>query len=522
MARFLAIGVFACCIIGAIGVSGSESEKGRALPNGDGASTAPRERVTFKMVAEGGGAMRVEWIYPERLSAMFQAQPSRTSADTIGIKELRRQEAAGDRLSGYELGYFYLYGIGVEKDLAEAERRLRQGFELKRPEGAWRLADAIAREDGNKDWEKIGELTVAALRAGEARAIELALWVVDHALHWSSRRLRLAEEILKAAHRLQPAQGSILVRLARVHQMQGRADAAWEFATRALDAPELSSADRLFARLTRLQSAEKAGKVGELGISDVREVGSALGTRFRGRGMVFIAVGGVLIAVSLFAGLVLLTRAGGDRGPRLIWIIVWIAMSMTIVGVTIMLPISVAISTAAIALAAWLALVRDRRQRYFPMPTAAHKRTWLVGVMTVFGVLAAIQVAANVYEYVYRAVTGHPPDLQVVAAFLQANTPSDAMLLFVAAAILIPVYEEVIFRGFFHDWLEIRMGRWWALIVGACVFGLIHGLAMAFPVGALGLGAGWLRLRFGNLWAPIAVHGLMNGASIILLWYGFR
>ena len=142
--------------------------------------------------------------------------------------------------------------------------------------------------------------------------------------------------------------------------------------------------------------------------------------------------------------------------------------------------------------------------------------------LTVIGVFAAIHIAANGYEYVYRTVTGHPPDLQVVAAFLQANTPSDAILLFVAAAILIPVYEEIIFRGFLHDWFEKRIGRWWALIAGACAFGLIHGLVMAFPVGALGLGAGWLRLRFGNLWAPIAVHALMNGVSIISLWNGFR
>ena len=107
---------------------------------------------------------------------------------------------------------------------------------------------------------------------------------------------------------------------------------------------------------------------------------------------------------------------------------------------------------------------------------------------------------------------------QPLLQFLAGN-PSlqDRLLLILTAVVIAPIAEELIFRGYIFGVLRRYAGRWWALLISASVFAAIHGhipsLAGLFVLAAA------LTLVYegaGSLWAPILMHALFNGLTVIL------
>ena len=90
------------------------------------------------------------------------------------------------------------------------------------------------------------------------------------------------------------------------------------------------------------------------------------------------------------------------------------------------------------------------------------------------------------------------------------------LALWVLAAVLTPLWEEVLFRGILFQALARRMPWFLAALLGAAVFAAIHiappALAYVF---VLGLSC-CLLLRFhGNLWAPIILHAVNNTIVVV-------
>ncbi|MBM4375090.1 MAG: CPBP family intramembrane metalloprotease [Deltaproteobacteria bacterium] len=94
-------------------------------------------------------------------------------------------------------------------------------------------------------------------------------------------------------------------------------------------------------------------------------------------------------------------------------------------------------------------------------------------------------------------------------------------LVLLAAVVVAPPAEEVLFRGLLLPGLAHSMSPLRALVVSAMVFGLFHvpshGPAAILP-GILGLAFGWARLRSGGLMAPIALHVANNLLVTLLAW----
>jgi len=94
-------------------------------------------------------------------------------------------------------------------------------------------------------------------------------------------------------------------------------------------------------------------------------------------------------------------------------------------------------------------------------------------------------------------------------------------LVLLAAVVVAPPAEEVLFRGLLLPGLAHSMSPLRALVVSATVFGIFHvpshGAAAILP-GVLGLAFGWARLRSGGLAAPIALHVANNLLVTSLAW----
>lgn len=89
-----------------------------------------------------------------------------------------------------------------------------------------------------------------------------------------------------------------------------------------------------------------------------------------------------------------------------------------------------------------------------------------------------------------------------------------------AAAVVAPVCEEVVFRGFAYSCFKKAMPRAAAIALQGILFGVMHGqplwIAYAVIVGAV---LALMRDRYGSLLAPITMHIAFNAVSYLPLLY---
>lgn len=96
-----------------------------------------------------------------------------------------------------------------------------------------------------------------------------------------------------------------------------------------------------------------------------------------------------------------------------------------------------------------------------------------------------------------------------------------------AVVTVVPMVEEVIFRGFFQTWLMSKIGVGKAIVLTALLFALFHysqqqevyNFQIVGSLFVLALFLGFIYVRQQSLWAPIALHMLFNfiGVSAIFL-----
>ncbi len=332
--------------------------------------------------------------------------------------------------------------------------------------------------------------------------------------------LERAGQIVAAVLALEPDNVHALERGADIRTQQGDHVGAWDLATRALAAPDLSLKQEARLRAIRFAAAQPAGKVQELEPEDLtlplQAVLKKVGPVARWVGIV-LAAGLVVVILGVLA---LLTRRGDDRGPGLLLSASWMGLMAVGAGIAIFFPLVDLMLVLGVTLALVLGLRPEWRTRYFPLqPTPALGRLG-IGLLTLLGWFAVITAVTIGYETVYEAILDRPMDLQLVAAFLKAESLGDFIRILLVFAICIPAVEEIVFRGFLLDWARRRWSWTWSILIVSAVFGLVHGPAYALPTGFIGLVCGWLRMRRGNLWLPFLLHALNNGLGALFLSLG--
>jgi membrane protease YdiL (CAAX protease family) len=101
----------------------------------------------------------------------------------------------------------------------------------------------------------------------------------------------------------------------------------------------------------------------------------------------------------------------------------------------------------------------------------------------------------------------------------------------IAGAVIAPIAEETVFRGFAISAWRRTVGDNGALVRASLLFALAHvltvsgdsfgqvaglivvGFAARLPVA---FALGWLFLRRGSIWAPIGLHMAFNGVLLII------
>lgn len=142
------------------------------------------------------------------------------------------------------------------------------------------------------------------------------------------------------------------------------------------------------------------------------------------------------------------------------------------------------------------------------------------------GILVAVGLVAGALTWLPASVLAslssrmHPPGPEY-AVFLQEHlptTPGGVVVAFLAAGVVAPVAEELIFRGLLY---RIARDRWGALAaagITSLFFGVAHWEPWSlFGLVAVGLVMCGLYERSGSLLPPMLAHGTHNAISLALM-----
>jgi membrane protease YdiL (CAAX protease family) len=112
-----------------------------------------------------------------------------------------------------------------------------------------------------------------------------------------------------------------------------------------------------------------------------------------------------------------------------------------------------------------------------------------------------------------------PVEQAAVNTIRSAPTWFDRLALGAATVVLVPVAEEVLFRGILYPWIKNlgypRLAIWGTSLIFAIVHFNMQGIPALFLLAVI---LTLLYERTGNLLAPIAAHSLFNGLNLITLY----
>ncbi len=162
----------------------------------------------------------------------------------------------------------------------------------------------------------------------------------------------------------------------------------------------------------------------------------------------------------------------------------------------------------------WLVVLRPYHLRLADIGLRPTYRAWY-RLAVAAGFLCLPLVGA--VNLLVQNLLGSPidnPQLENLAPEGFSWTSLIAMLLLVG--VLVPIIEEIIFRGLILGWLCGRLPYILAVPLNALLFSLVHGIPQLMPaLAVMGLVLCVFALRSGSLWPAIVVHGTFNSLMTI-------
>ncbi len=104
-----------------------------------------------------------------------------------------------------------------------------------------------------------------------------------------------------------------------------------------------------------------------------------------------------------------------------------------------------------------------------------------------------------------------------------AQEPAAVAWLVVLLAVIVPLGEELYFRGIVYGGLRARYSLGWGLMGSTLFFGVVHRQVIHFlPIALLGLALALVYERTRSLLPAIAVHAVNNVISVLARVYGWN
>lgn len=134
----------------------------------------------------------------------------------------------------------------------------------------------------------------------------------------------------------------------------------------------------------------------------------------------------------------------------------------------------------------------------------------VIGMWIILGCLAWVGYFAWMEQ-----MCGESSTQEAVKMLRQNKDVVAVFLMAIAAAVMAPLVEEIIFRGYIYPAMKRWVGIWPAILFSSLVFAAGHGnAALTLPLLILGVVLVISYEYTGSIWMPIAIHACFNGATV--------
>lgn len=186
-----------------------------------------------------------------------------------------------------------------------------------------------------------------------------------------------------------------------------------------------------------------------------------------------------------------------------------------LVGVQLLLQLVIFLAPAAV-IAGRAATLEPRGWRALGIRPGGNRRACALGALGFALFLPAFLSLSWVWHWLLEAL-GEPVEAQEVAQQAVLIGGAWLPLLLVLVVVILPFFEELVFRGFLQPLLVDRLGGAGGVVVTSLAFALLHEQTARLPVFALSLFLGSVMLRTARLPAVWLIHSLNNGIAIALV-----
>lgn len=138
--------------------------------------------------------------------------------------------------------------------------------------------------------------------------------------------------------------------------------------------------------------------------------------------------------------------------------------------------------------------------------------TVVIGMWIVLGFLQA----SGYISWMEKLIGGSSTQDAVKLMRESKDNVAVAMMCF-SAAIVAPLAEEIIFRGYLFPVAKKFGGLWIGMIFSSLVFAAGHGnVPLLLPLFLLGMVMAFAYEKTGSIWSSIAIHFCFNSATVVL------
>lgn len=154
---------------------------------------------------------------------------------------------------------------------------------------------------------------------------------------------------------------------------------------------------------------------------------------------------------------------------------------------------------------------QKRKNQQYLLVRPAHATAFPLGLGTAFGCLGITTLLIQLFDMLAKK----SPFWQSMMVSYQRSTAAlqgiDLLLTMLCVAILVPIAEELLFRGIITEEIRQVAPDWLAILLGGVVFALVHGnlvqILYVLPLGLL-LGASYIWTN--SIWVPVLIHVVFN------------
>ena len=141
----------------------------------------------------------------------------------------------------------------------------------------------------------------------------------------------------------------------------------------------------------------------------------------------------------------------------------------------------------------------------------------LVGLAAWLAFLPVLVLVSWLNHELLAALGKEQPPQLWIERFLESPAAQGSPATWLAIVLVLPLGEELWFRGGLYGALRRVVSVPLAIVVSAAAFGFFHDATYMLPTAALGAALALLYERSGSLAAPLAFHALHNGVTLAIV-----